>query len=202
MDRKVAPGMVWIPWAMILTRALLCPLIVLGALRGWDGRYLGLIVLVALASDIYDGVIARRLGSDTPALRLSDSAADTVFYIGVAVALWVSRPQIIRENRVLLAVLLGLEIARYGFDFWKFGKGASYHSYLAKCWGLVMAVALIAVISFNALHWMVGLSLMLGILNNIEGLAMSAILPVWRNDVKTLQIALRIRREMPENKPK
>ena len=76
------------------------------------------------------------LGDGDASLRLFDSFADTVFYVGVAGALWLREAQVLRGNRHLLAVLGTLEIARYAVDLRKFGKGASYHSYLAKTWGL------------------------------------------------------------------
>jgi len=186
----------YIPWTMVWLRVVLCPVIVVGAWRGWDGKWLGVIVLVALVDDIYDGILARRWGCDTPAIRLADSSADTVFYLGVAAALWLREPQVLRGNWHLLAALGVLEIARHIFDLWKFGKGASYHSYLAKSWGLVMGIGVIALLSFGGPRWMIWFSLMVGIANNCEGLAMSLMLPRWQNDVKTLAAARRLRREM------
>ena len=183
-------------WAMVSLRVVLCPMIVWGTHAGWDGRWLGLIVLVALIDDIFDGVLARRWRCDTPALRLSDTVADTIFYLGVAIALWIREPQVLRGNWQLLTALFATEAMRYGFDFWKFGKGASYHTYLAKCWGLVMAVAVIGVLSFSGLQWLIPVSLVLGIACNAEGLAMSVVLPRWKNDVKTLAMAWRLRKTM------
>lgn len=102
----------------------------------------------------------------------------------------------LRGNWQLLAALFVTEAMRYGFDFWKFGKAASYHTYLAKCWGLVMAVAVIGVLSFSGLQWLITVSLILGIACNTEGLAMSVVLPRWKNDVKTLAMAWRLRKTM------
>ncbi len=70
-----------IPWAMVWLRVALCPVIVTVAARGWDGPWLGGIVLVALVDDILDGVLARRWQCDTASLRLADSMADTFFYL-------------------------------------------------------------------------------------------------------------------------
>ena len=183
----------FIPWGMVWVRVALAPGIVLAAHRGWNGKWLGLIILLALVDDIYDGVLARRWHCDTPALRLADSLADTVFYLGVTGALWLREPQVLRSNWGLLAVLFALEAGRYLFDLAKFGKAASYHSYLAKCWGLVMAIALIAVVSFGGLMWLVRASILLGILTNLEGLTMSLLLRHWQNDVKTLFAAWHLR---------
>ena len=187
-----------LPWAMVWLRVALCPVIALGAQFGWDGKWLGLIVLVALVDDIYDGVLARRWGCATERLRRADSAADTVFYLGVAAALWLRDEQLLRENWKLLATLGSLEVLRYGLDWLKYGRAASYHSYLAKSWGLVMGVAVIGALSFGGPRWLVWASLTIGIASDAEGLAMSLMLPRWRNDVKTLSTAWKLRGEMLE----
>jgi CDP-diacylglycerol--glycerol-3-phosphate 3-phosphatidyltransferase len=189
-----------LPWAMVWLRVALCPVIVLGARHGWDGKWLGFIVLAALVDDIYDGVLARRWGCATERLRRADSTADTVFYLGVAAALWLRQEQLLRVNWKLLALLGVLELLRYGFDWLKFGKTASYHSYLAKAWGLVMGAAVIGVLSFGGPRWLVSVSLMIGIASDVEGLAMSLMLPRWRNDVKTLAFAWKLRGEMLEQR--
>ena len=185
-----------IPWALICLRLLECPLIVVGARQGWAGGWLGLIVLLALLSDIYDGVLARRWGCETSALRATDSIVDTIFYLGVVAALWARGPQVLRGNWQLFAVLMGLEGFRYGFDFLKYRRTASYHSYLAKAWGLVIAVAVIGVLSFGGLRWMIWFAMGMGIVVNLEGLTMSLMLPRWKNDVKTLGRAWELRKEM------
>src|SRR6202042_1974651 len=42
-------------------------------------------------------------------------------------------------------------------------------------------------------------ALMLGIACNLEGLAMSMVLPVWRKDVKTIRVAWQLRRQIVES---
>ncbi|HTC73986.1 MAG TPA: CDP-alcohol phosphatidyltransferase family protein [Edaphobacter sp.] len=185
-----------IPWMMAAARAALGPVLIAGAACFWNGFVLAGMVVGALVSDIYDGVLARRWRCDTAGVRLFDSMADTVFYLCMAVALWVSEPQLWRSYGGLLVVLLVLELVRFTFDFAKFGKPASYHSYMAKLWGLVMAVAVIAVFALDRSNVLVPTALVLGILCNLEGLAMSLVLPVWRKDVKTFAVAWRIRRRV------
>jgi phosphatidylglycerophosphate synthase len=185
-----------IPWSLIVFRLLLAPAIVLCAHTGVAGAWLSVIVVAALISDIYDGVLARRWHCDTPAIRLSDSMVDTVFYLGVLWALWTRVPIAIKAWWPLLAVLLGLEALRFAFDFWKFGKASSYHSYLAKSWGLIMAIAVMVVLGTGRYGWLLAVAMCAGILCDLEGLVMSLILPAWRNDVKTIGRALAIRREL------
>jgi len=187
-----------IPWAMAAARVLLGPVLVVGERCGWSGFSLASIVVTALLSDIFDGVLARRWRCDTAAVRLFDSMADTVFYLCAAAALWIAQPRVWQDNAILLGTLLSLEALRFGVDFVRFGKPASYHSWLAKSWGLVMALAIIATFGSSHASRLLPLALWLGIATDLEGLAMSLILPIWRRDVKTLAAAWRIRRELPQ----
>jgi phosphatidylglycerophosphate synthase len=182
-----------IPWAMGAVRAALGPILIAGAACSWNGVTLAGIVIAALVSDIYDGLLARRWACDTAGVRLFDSMADTVFYLCTAVALWIVQPELWRSYWGLLVGLLALEALRFAFDFAKFGRPASYDSYLAKTWGLVMAIAVIG--SFVTRHSsvLVPVALCLGILCDLEGLAMSWVMPLWRKDVKTLREAWRFR---------
>lgn len=173
-------------------RALLGPAMVIGECAGWSGTTLAAMVITALLSDIFDGVLARRWKCDTATVRLFDSMADIVFYLGCAAALWM-RSALVRAIAVPILAVVGLEALCLAVAFIKFGRLPSYHSYLAKAWGLMLASAL--VISFVAKHpanW-IGIALVLGALSNLEGITMSLILPVWRHDVKTLAIAWRLR---------
>lgn len=185
-----------IPWLIIGLRALGCPLIVVGAQQKWNGKWLGVIVILALLSDICDGILARRWSTETARLRVCDSGADTIFYLGVLVAVWLCDPQVLRRNWQLLIILLSLEVFRYVLDLWKFRKLASYHSYLAKAWGLLIGVAVVGVLSFAQLRPLISAALILGIFVNLEGISMSVMLPRWKNDVKTLSRAWKLRKSM------
>lgn len=193
-------GRLWsrrsIPWLMAAGRAVLGPVLIAGTAWGWNGLALAGIVVTALLSDIFDGVLARRWGCDTAGVRLFDSMADTVFYLCTAVALWVGRPEVWVRYGWLLGVLLGLEGLRFAVEIGKFGKPASYHSYLAKSWGLVMAIAVVMVFAMGRSSGLVAVALVMGVACDLEGLAMSLLLPEWRRDVKTIALAWRLRREM------
>jgi phosphatidylglycerophosphate synthase len=185
-----------VPSVMSAGRALLGPVLIAGDACGWSGVMTAWLVVTALVSDIFDGVLARRWQCDTAKVRLFDSMADTVFYVCAAIALWIRVPQVWQANAGLLAVLVGLELARFGLDFAKFGKLASYHSYLAKFWGLVMASAVVMVFTFSRTSVLIPLALGLGIACDVEGLAMSLMLPAWRKDVSTLRVAWQLRGQM------
>ncbi len=182
-----------IPWLMAAGRAALGPVMIIGEHARWNGVTLAALIIAALLSDIFDGVLARRWNCDSAGVRLFDSMADIVFYVGCAIALWMRHPSVVRELAVPIAEVVGLEALCLAVAFIKFGRLPSYHSYLAKTWGLVLASALVAAfVTKHPTDWIVA-ALVLGALSNLEGLAMSLVMPVWRQDVKTLAVAWRLR---------
>jgi len=190
-----------IPWVLVLLRVLLAPTVVLLAWNGRQGIPMAAALAAALLSDILDGVFARRLGTATAALRRADSIADTLFYGSAAWAAWILSPDSVRSVGAILAVLLGLEISRYVFDFVKFRREASYHSYSAKAWGLVLAIALVLLLALNVAGGILVAALWLGILANLEGLAISMVLPVWSHDVPSIVHALKLRTTWLSSEP-
>jgi CDP-diacylglycerol--glycerol-3-phosphate 3-phosphatidyltransferase len=162
--------------------------------------WLGILIAAGFLSDVYDGILARRWGTDTARLRLADSIADTVFYLSVLAAVIVRHGPVLRERIGLLTAVLALEALRMAFDLVKFRRMASYHSYTAKLWGIFLAAAAIALLCFNRGFWILTLALAWGMVCDLEGLAMSVILPQWTRDVKSLWRAFALRRQMLTSK--
>jgi phosphatidylglycerophosphate synthase len=186
----------WAPVTLTTLRILLGPVVVVLAWHRAPGFWIGGCTVVALVSDIYDGIIARILAIDTASLRRYDTFADTVFYLAIASAAWRVHPQAILDNALIFAGVFLLEIVRYIFDFMKFRREASYHMYSSKVWGLVLGIATICLFAFGISGWLFRLALLLGIVCNAEGLAISMVLPRWTHDVPSFRHALRLRRSL------
>ncbi len=186
-----------IPWAMVGFRALLGPVLALVAWRAAHPQlWLGAMIAAGFVSDVYDGILARRWGTETAGLRVADSSADIVFYLSILVAVVLRHGPVLRERACLLVAVLVLEAVRFVFDWMKYGRMASYHSYVAKAWGVLLAVSMIALLCFDSAFWLVTLALAWGIACELEGLAMSLLLPEWAYNVKTLTKAFALRRAM------
>jgi CDP-diacylglycerol--glycerol-3-phosphate 3-phosphatidyltransferase len=182
-----------LPLALTALRAALAPAMVVLALC-WPNRMaFALCLVTAFLSDVFDGVVARRLGIATPGLRRLDSIADTLFYAGAAFAAWRLHREVLIGHRVGLAVLIVLEALRYGFDFWKFRREASYHMWSSKLWGIALFAAFLALLGFGSEGAAIGVAIALGIVADLEGLAISMVLREWRSDVPTIVHALRLR---------
>ena len=184
-----------LPWALVWLRLLLAPAMLLLA-RYWpEPLAFGACLVLAFLSDIFDGVLARRWGSVTPALRRVDSLVDTLFCLAALGAVWIRHPETVRDAAVLLGVLLALEALRYVVDWAKFGREASYHMWSARLWAAVLYTAFFMVLVEGQGGAWVTAALLLGIVSDLEGLAVSLLLPEWRHDVPSLVHALRLRQQ-------
>jgi CDP-diacylglycerol--glycerol-3-phosphate 3-phosphatidyltransferase len=174
-------------------RLLLGPVLIWLVRGGSAGLPSVALCLLAFASDYFDGVLARRCGVDSALVRRYDSATDTVFFLCAAWSAWLLHADLLRPFLGLAAVIAALEVARYLFDFAKFRREAAYHAWSAKAWGLSLFVALIALLGFGRATPWVPLALGLGIVADLEGLAISLVLPVWTHDVRSVWHAWRSR---------
>jgi phosphatidylglycerophosphate synthase len=136
-----------VPLLLTALRALLAPVIVVLALVNPDPRAFGICLSLGFLSDVFDGIIARRLGVASPGLRRLDSCADTLFYVAATFAAWHLYPQVITEHSGALALLIALELSRYAVDLARFGREASYHMRSSKAWGVVLFVVFLAVLA-------------------------------------------------------
>ena len=181
-----------LPLALTLLRLALAPLVV--ALSGRPHPVLfGLILAAAFLSDIFDGVLARRLGVATPFLRRLDSVVDVTFYLGVGWALWRLRSDAVAPHLRLATTVIGLEALRLLVERAKYGRRASYHLWSAKAWGIALFAGSLALLSFGGGSAWFALMLWPGVFENLEGLAVTAALPAWTHDVPTFVHALRVK---------
>ena len=175
-------------------RAFLAPAVVLLSLYAPSPKAFAACLVVALVSDIFDGVLARHLGIATVNLRRLDSAADTLFYAACVFAAWHLYPAAITERLVPLAVLAILEVTRYVVDLAKFQREASYHMWSSKAWGLALFAGFFSLLVLGSDGAWVSCAIYVGIVADLEGLVISFVLRHWQADVPSFVHALRERR--------
>ncbi len=188
-----------IPLALIIVRCFIGVIVILLSITHVAHYPLIAIILltIGLLTDIFDGIIARRLNISGERLRRLDSSADQIFFISVAVATYIQCPDFFRNNAVKLWILFGTEALTYLISFIKFKKEIATHSIGAKCWTLLLFATLIqlilqcnSAILFDTCFW-------IGILTRVEIIAIILILKKWENDVPTVYHAIRLRQNKP-----
>ena len=185
-----------IPHLLLAARVVLGPVLLIGGWAGWPGAALFGLLGAATLTDIFDGIIARRLGVATERLRRADSLADTAFYLCVGVLVVVRYPAVVAAYGPGLGAIVLLEGSRAVLDHYKFGRQAAYHMWSAKAWGLALLLGFSELFLTGDAGVFFALAIGLGILTDAEGLAASFVLPAWRHDVPSLFHALRLRRAL------
>lgn len=187
------PMLTQIPSLLVALRCVIAPLLVWEALGGETGLVFVALYVVAVLSDIFDGVIARRLGISTATLRSADSWADRWLYVCVAIAAWFAHNEVIMAFRIPLLVVLGLQGLGWMVNLAKYGKPACYHTYSAKLWGISLLVAAIALFGWGYGGIILWIAILLGCIHTVEEIGMTLILPTWHHDILSMVHALRLR---------
>jgi len=184
-----------IPWMLVGLRLTIAPLLLLAALEGRTGGTFIWGYLVAVLSDIFDGIIARRLGVSTAKLRQADSWADISLYLSIALSTWLVHPAVIQAFQTPLLIAIAFQLTLFAVSLAKFGKFPSFHTYTAKAWGLSLVVAVVGLFGYG---WTTPLWAAIGLclLNSLEEMMMTLILPQWTHDVLSLVHALKLREQL------
>ncbi len=185
--------MKYIPWFLVLSRAAIAPYLLWDALDRQTGLAFVLAYSLAFFSDIFDGIIARRLQISTASLRVADSIADTLLYVCMAVCTWLTHPEVVLACQVPLVLMIGAIMLWMMVNMLKYQKFASYHTYSAKVWGLSLFTATIGVYAGWHGELLLSLACYFGLINIGEEIVMTMILPTWQHDILSVVHAWRLR---------
>jgi CDP-diacylglycerol--glycerol-3-phosphate 3-phosphatidyltransferase len=185
-----------IPSGLVLFRFLISPFLLLDALDGKTSVWFIVGFVAAFLSDIFDGIIARRLGVSTAQLRQADSWADVCLFSCIFVSAWIVHQDILVTYSVPLLMIVFAQLLWWVVNLVKYGKPASYHTYSAKFWGITLFIAIIALFGFDYAGVALWLTCIAGTIHSVEEIAMTLILPVWKHDVLSIFHALNIRQEL------
>jgi len=182
------------PLLLTALRAALAPVMVLLAWYYPRPLVFGVCLTLAFLSDVFDGILARRLKVATPGLRRFDSIADSVFYVATLLGAWHLHATELRRYLPALLALILIEVARYAFDLWKFRREAAYHLWSSKLWGICLFVGFFSLLVLERGGLFVAVPIYLGVLVDLEGLAVSFVLSEWKSDVPSIVHAWRLSR--------
>ncbi|RZM78826.1 CDP-alcohol phosphatidyltransferase family protein [Leptolyngbya iicbica] len=181
-----------IPMLLVGLRFAIAPLLLLDAFDHHTGIAFVVGYVIAVLSDIFDGIIARRLGVSTERLRIADSWADISLYVCIAFSVWLVFPQTLSTFQMPLLVAVAAQLSLFAINLIKFQKLPSLHTYTAKIWGLTLLVATVGLFGFGN-DQLVWLAIALCLINSVEEILMTLILPEWQCDVLSLAAAIQIR---------
>lgn len=181
-----------LPALLIAVRAVLGPTLLTTGLLGGTGPVLAFLLFSATLTDVFDGMIARRLGVATERLRRADSFIDTVFYLFAALLLMLRYPAVTQAFAAGLLMLLALYIMRALVELRKYGRQAAYHMWSARAWGALLLLGFAEVFLTGQGGWLFAGAIASGVVANVEALAATLLLPTWHHDVPSFFHARRL----------
>ncbi|MGJ3231545.1 MAG: CDP-alcohol phosphatidyltransferase family protein [Oceanicaulis sp.] len=184
-----------LPWLLVLFRAACAPAPWVAWLFGAGELIVALLIPLALLSDVFDGIVARRRGVATVLLRRADGWADLAFVLSY------SAYALLRHGEALdgwwwgIAALAAFQLLATVQDFLRYGRGAAYHFYTAKLWAIPFYGVLFQ-LTAGFEPWLIGPTLAMGYISLTEHVLATRLIPVWLVDQPHIVAALKTYRAM------
>lgn len=154
------------------------------------------LMYAGILTDIFDGIIARKLKVSTKEFRLLDTLFDLLFYFSIFYYLTHANPESLRENAGLVGCVLGLEFMMYAVSVIRFGKLPSPHAVLSKFWGLYLIVEFsLLILAVPGTHFTI--ALLVGLFVHLDRVLIYVLLKSWDHDIPSSYHALMMRQGKP-----
>jgi len=185
-----------IPLILIYSRLIIGFIIVLLSYLQVDSYSVLAIILftIGLLTDIFDGIIARKLAISTQNLRRLDSSIDQIFFVSVLYATFLQCPDFFKTNSLQLLILVGFEALTYLVCFLKFKKEIATHAIASKIWTLILFSTLIQIMATCNSSVLFQICFYTGVLTRLEIVGIILLLRNWTNDVPSIYHAWLLRK--------
>ena len=173
-----------IPNLLSIFRIVAAPFLLL---TGWFEKPTLFFILfgLMLLSDALDGIIARVLNQTSELGARLDSYGDIVTYLTTPIAAWWLWPELVKSemNYILAAIIIYVLPAV--FSLIKFGKLASYHTWITKLSAVLMSAGVVLLLAFeNNLLFHIAIYVL--VIEMVENIAITLLLSEQRTDIHSL----------------
>ena len=180
-----------IPNPLSASRLVIVP--VLLALAWWGKQPIFVAVLVlSFATDLLDGMLARRLGQTSALGARLDSLGDFAVYMSLPLCAWWLVPDVFMRTRWFFAAAALSVVVPAIFAWLKFRSASSYHTRLVKLAALVNGFSVVLLLAGGP-EWPFQLAVPVGVLAALEECAITWVLREPRSNVSSLIQVLRTR---------
>lgn len=183
-----------LPNLLTASRIGFAPVMLALAWLGHERAFLVCLV-ISLVTDILDGKIARWLGQTSELGTKLDSWADLVTYLTLPIDTYWLRPDVVASEWPAFVVVACAYVLPITIGFIKYRKLTSYHTRGAVISAYCIGGSVIVMFAHGP-TWPLRVAVGVVALAEIEEIAITLLLPVWRSNVKDLQSALAIRRSL------
>jgi len=178
-------------WGLTLFRAAAGIVPWVMALSGGPAWIAAALILPALLSDIFDGILARRWGLASTLLRRADGWADLCFVLSHTAFCLVFHWPLLQPLALPILLLGSFKLASTVQDFARYGRGAAFHFWSAKLWALPYYALLFELVANLGTVWFFWPTFVMGIVAITEEMVAVRLIPVWLQDQPHIFAALR-----------
>jgi CDP-diacylglycerol--glycerol-3-phosphate 3-phosphatidyltransferase len=152
-------------------------------------------LIVTLVSDIADGKVARRFNLTSEFGARLDSWGDFTTYMSLPLCTWWLRPEIVHEEAVFFWTVVAGYTLPVSIGFLKYGKLTSYHTRGAVIAAYALGASIVVIFAGGpTLPFRLATGVL--VVAELEEIAITLVLPECVNNVKTLRVALELRRRL------
>ena len=184
-----------LPWLLVLFRAACAPAPWLAWLFGAAELIVAALIPLALLSDVFDGIVARRRGVATELLRRADGWADLAFVLSYTGYVLLRHGEALDGWWPWIAALGGYQLLATAQDFLRYGRGACFHFNSSKLWAIPFYGVLFQLVA-GLQPWLIGPTIVMGFITLTERIIAVRLIPVWLQDQPHIFAALKTYREM------
>ncbi|UKN00251.1 CDP-alcohol phosphatidyltransferase family protein [Paracrocinitomix mangrovi] len=177
-----------VPFLLIYSRIIMGVLIGVLAYFQLNNYPFWIVTLMSLGliTDLFDGIIARKLGVSSDKLRIWDSNVDVFFWLIVIASVFYLNVDFVKDNIIWISLVIVLEIIAYMISFLKFKKTIATHSILAKIWSLSLLIFLIDLTLNENSNLAFIICIVLGLISRIEINLIIIRLNEWATDIPSI----------------
>ena len=155
--------------------------------------------MLAFGTDIVDGALARHYHSGSVVVNVFDGIADVCLYTASLLYLKKFYMDIIQPYYSKLKLLVFFQLVAWCICLVRFGHISSWHTYMAKFFGLSIAATIGAITIFRKSVFL-PLLLIIGAVYLIDDIAITLVMPYWRTSVMSVFDAIGYRNKFNARK--
>jgi len=180
-----------IPNLLSIFRIVAAPFLLLAGWFEMPNLFFVLLGLM-LFSDAIDGIIARMLDQTSALGARLDSYGDILTYLTTPLAAWWLWPDVINKELYYIIAAIIIYILPAFFALAKFGKLASYHTWITKASAVLMSAGVVVFLVFeDPLLFHIAVYFLL--IEMVENIAITLILPEQKSDIYSIWHALKVK---------
>lgn len=182
-----------IPHALLYSRLVVAILIIVFSFTSISPMVIVGLSIYAILSDVFDGIIARRLNVSNSEMRKLDTKIDTVFWFSCLFYICITKSCFLKAHLFQIFILVFSELIIIVFGFLKFQERISYHTIFSKFWALLLLWFFIELLLNNSVGYSFTISFWYGIFVQLEILLIAIILKDNQTDVPFITSAMKLR---------